>query len=81
MMQGDMSDFLCDEIDLSKPPRMKISDYKIQPGSKYEKLACEYIEDSIPIRLVTDLINVAMSMDGKKTNCIKTSYHYYDVLS
>ena len=52
------------DINLSRSARDYTSTMKIQPGSKYEIIACMYIEDGMPFELVADLVSVEMINDG-----------------
>ena len=62
-------------IDVSRKSRDYTSTMKIPPGSKYEVMACMYIEDGSPFELVADLISVEMINDGLDSGITKTAIY------
>ena len=64
-----------DYVDVSRASRDYDSQMKIPPGSKYEQMACMYIEDGSPFELVADLVSVEMINDGLEHGITKTAVY------
>ena len=64
---------LDEHLNLNQASRENISQYKIQPGSKYETVACKLLEEGNKDRLVADLVSIEMLEDGLNKTVSRTA--------
>ena len=58
----------CSEvIDLSSCCTKPGTPFKIEPGSKYEQIVCELLENSNSVRITAAIVKGKMRMDGVPT--------------